>query len=102
MIKIVFALAIILLLDIAIAYAYRKITDKPYEYANHPAHYNKPGQKECIEVMREIWGDDVIAQWCEITAFKYEYRMGSKPGEDIDREKAKIRWYKDKAKELRK
>lgn len=71
-----------------------------YENVDHPPHYNTYGV-ECIEMMRRIWGDEATAQWCEITAFKYRMRVGTKPDNPIEQDLAKERWYLDKAKKLR-
>lgn len=71
------------------------------ELVNHPAHYNAPGRKECIEEMIDIWGEEQTAIWCEMTAYKYDYRAGTKEGEPDERDMSKRRWYLNKAKELR-
>lgn len=71
------------------------------ELVNHPAHYNAPGRKECIEEMIDIWGREQTAIWCEMTAYKYDYRAGTKEGEPDERDMSKRRWYLNKAKELR-
>ena len=67
---------------------------------NHPSHYNTY-QVECIEMMRRIWGDETTAAWCEMTAFKYRMRVGTKPDNSVEQDLAKEKWYLDKAKELR-
>lgn len=71
------------------------------EMVNHPAHYNAPGRKECIEEMVDEWGAEQTAIWCEMTAYKYEYRAGTKEGNSAEQDMAKRQWYLDKAKELR-
>lgn len=60
---------------------------------NHPSHYNLPGKKECIEQMREDYGETITATFCLTNAYKYLYRAGHKgsAAEDID----KARWYYD-------
>lgn len=65
--------------------------------AINPSHY-KQYPVETIEMMRRIWGDDVTAQWCIMTAFKYRMRMGHK--DDIQQELNKEAWYLGKAAEL--
>ena len=50
--------------------------------------------------MVEKWGEKSVAIWCEMTAFKYQDRIGKKPGEDVEREQNKIKWYEEKADEL--
>ncbi|KAA6302800.1 MAG: hypothetical protein EZS26_000970 [Candidatus Ordinivivax streblomastigis] len=52
-------------------------------------------------VMITIYGEAVTAQYCEMTAFKYRMRMGTKPGNSIEQDLAKEKWYLNKAKELR-
>lgn len=71
---------------------------KEYDMIN-PNHY-KNSSIETIEKMRRIWGDEKVAIYCEITAFKYRDRIGTKPGQPLDQEMSKIKWYEAKAKEL--
>lgn len=59
---------------------------------NHPSHY-ETGKFECIEVMEEALGRDVVKGFCIGNAFKYLYRAKRKNGlEDMK----KARWYLDK------
>lgn len=59
------------------------------ENVDHPAHYNSD-KYECIEVMREIFGDEAVKTWIRLNIFKYSWRSDKKNGdEDI----AKIAWY---------
>lgn len=74
--------------------------DKKYEMVNHPSHYNN-SSIETIEKMIRIWGKEQTAIWCEMTAFKYRERIGSKPDNSLEQEMGKIRWYESKAQELR-
>lgn len=74
-------------------------SDAHYNFVN-PDHY-KNGSVETIEKMRRIWGNEATALHCEMCAFKYRERIGTKPDQPLDRELAKIYWYEDKAKELR-
>ena len=71
-----------------------------YEMVDHPNHYNLY-DIEAIDMIERIWGAENAALWCEITAFKYRMRMGTKPGEDVTRDLNKEQWYLKKAKELR-
>ncbi len=65
--------------------------------ANHPAHYNIPGRKECIIEMLEIFGSEKVQAFCELNAYKYRYRHQLKNGqEDLD----KAEWYDAKRAEL--
>ena len=51
---------------------------KDYEMVNHPSHYNNY-DIEVIDMIERIWGIEAVIQWCEITAFKYRMRVGTKP-----------------------
>lgn len=76
-----------------------EINKKDYDtIVNHPDHYNRPGKKECIELMEEIYGPEKVVIFCELNAFKYKYRYTEKGGM-IDL--AKAEWYERKAKEIR-
>lgn len=61
------------------------------ECVNHPEHY-KTGKFECIEVMKEIFGEEKVKDFCKLNAFKYLWRSDRKNG-DEDLKKAK--WYLD-------
>ena len=69
-----------------------------YEYINNPSHYNKPGKKECIVLMEELFGMYWVAIFCILNCFKYLYRAGDKPDEDYMRDKNKAAWYINRAK----
>lgn len=69
---------------------------KNNETINHPSYYNAPGRKECIEEMIDIWGEAAVALWCEMTAYKYAYRMGCKDGEPEEKDRNKCAWYMNK------
>jgi hypothetical protein len=71
-----------------------------YEHVEHPSHYNTY-PTETIDMMVAIWGKEKVADWCEITAFKYRMRMGTKPDNAIEQDLKKEQWYLNKAKELR-
>ncbi len=71
-----------------------------YEYIEHPRHYNHYSS-ETIAMMVAIWGKEKVADWCEITAFKYRMRMGTKPDNSIEQDLKKEQWFLNKAKELR-
>lgn len=69
-----------------------------YNFIN-PNHY-KQMSKETYEMMIDIWGEEAFIKHCEMCAFKYRMRLGSKPGQPIDRDLEKAQWYENKAKEL--
>ena len=73
---------------------------KDYEMVNHPSHYNNY-DIEVIDMIERIWGIEAVIQWCEITAFKYRMRVGTKPGNSIEQDLNKEQWYLNKAKEYR-
>lgn len=54
----------------------------------HPAHYNMPGRKECIEEMKEVFGWEKTEAFCELNSYKYQYRHEQKNGQE-DLEKSK-------------
>ena len=63
------------------------------ELVNHPSHYNQPNRKECIEEMRDKFGDEVVAVFCLTNAYKYLYRAGEKEGNSKGQDIAKAKWY---------
>ncbi len=77
-----------------------KVETPNYEHVEHPSHYtNYPC--EVIDMMVAIWGKEKVADFCEINAFKYRMRMGTKPDNAIEQDLKKEQWYLNKAKELR-
>lgn len=71
-----------------------------YEHVNHPKHYNNYSV-EVIDMVVSIYGIEATATWCEMTAFKYRMRVGTKPDNSVEQYLDKERWYLNKAKELR-
>jgi hypothetical protein len=62
-----------------------------YDSVNNPYHYAS-GKYECIEVMRDTFGDEMLKSFCLLNAFKYLYRHHKKNGvEDLK----KARFYLD-------
>lgn len=70
-----------------------------YEMVDHPQHYNNY-EYEVIDMMRKIYGDEKTAIFCELNAFKYRMRMGTKPTSPIDEDLKKEQWYLKKKKEI--
>ena len=68
------------------------------DVVNHPAHYCK-GKYQCIDVMLEVFGLEKVLAFCELNAFKYQWRADSK-GNDIQ-DKKKAIWYNNKYIELK-
>lgn len=72
------------------------------EMVNHPLNYQdlevNGTNVECIWAMEGLKGWYKTAIFCELNAFKYNWRVGEK--DMIPQELGKIAWYGDKAKEL--
>lgn len=68
------------------------------EMVNHPSHYNN-GKIECIDAMLDVFGKDKVLAFCELNAFKYQWRANQK-GTDIQ-DKQKSIWYLNKYLELK-
>ena len=65
--------------------------EKPLNNVNHPSHYT--GKYECIDVMRDVFGDEATNDFCLCNAFKYIWRARKKNGlEDVK----KAVWYLNK------
>jgi hypothetical protein len=75
------------------------IANNGYENVNHPSHYNLYSV-EAICMIERIWGKEATIKWCEITAFKYRMRMGLKPGNSIEQDMKKERFYLDMVKKI--
>lgn len=75
-----------------------KSDDQNYDFIN-PDHY-KNYSKEVIDMMISIYGKTKVAIYCELNAFKYRMRAGTKPEQPIERDFEKEKWYLNKAKEL--
>ena len=77
-------------------------TSTKKEMVNHPLHYQglevNGTNVECIDAMASLKGWFKTTIFCELNAFKYNWRVGEK--DVIPQELGKIAWYGDKAKEL--
>ena len=63
------------------------------EHVNHPAHYQ--GKRECIDLMRALFGDKAVEGFCKCNSFKYRFRAGSKAGGSKAKDLAKAEWYEE-------
>lgn len=64
---------------------------------NKPKHYTN-GKYECIDIMRDVFGPEKVATFCQLNAFKYLWRSELKNGlEDME----KADWYLKKYIELK-
>jgi hypothetical protein len=68
-------------------------TSESIDHIN-PSHY-KEFSVECIEMMSRIWGDTNTALYCEMNAFKYKIRAGSKTDQPVERDLEKAKWYQN-------
>lgn len=59
----------------------KKETKDNYDNVNNPYHYTS-GKYECIEVMRDTFGDEKLKAWCVLNAFKYLFRCYKKNGDE--------------------
>jgi len=67
------------------------VSENKKEMVNHPNHYAS-NKLECIEAMRDIYGDEAVNTFCILNAFKYVWRANKKNGlEDLK----KAKWYLD-------
>ena len=64
---------------------------------NHPSHY-QCSKHECIDIMLDVFGKEKVSAFCDLNAFKYQWRANSK-GTDIQ-DKQKAIWYNQKYIEL--
>lgn len=62
------------------------------ESVNHPTHYHN-SMYECIDLMREIFGDEMVRSFCVLNAYKYRFRAGNKQGAAANDDIAKAEWY---------
>ena len=60
---------------------------------SHPAHYQ--GKHECIDLMREIYGDEAVRHFCICNAYKYRFRAGAKDMATYDEDIKKAEWYEN-------
>ena len=67
--------------------------------AINPSHY-KRYSVEVIDMMVKIFGSEKVAAYCEINAFKYRMRMGTKQGNNFEQDLKKEEWYVTKTKDL--
>ena len=50
-----------------------------YDNVEHPKHYLE-SSLECFDIMRIAFGDEAVAQYCMINAYKYLHRHKYKTG----------------------
>lgn len=80
---------------------YGQVGEVLTDNVNHPSHY-KQFSVETIDMMERIWGAHNLKTYCEINAFKYKMRAGTKKGQSAEQDLAKAQWYLNKADKLMK
>ena len=70
------------------------------DQVNHPSHYQQDGRLECLDEMLLMFGAENVITWCRMTAYKYYYRAGNKPGESAEKDRAKAMFYLNYVKKL--
>ena len=71
------------------------------EYDNiNPSHY-KRGSKEVWEMMVAAFGKEKYLAFCELNAFKYRMRAGSKPTSSVIDDIMKAQWYESQIDKLK-
>lgn len=63
----------------------------------HYQSYNTEINIDCITAMRAAFGDEAVATWCKLNAFKYNWRSSSK---GLNADIGKAIWYLNKFLEL--
>lgn len=71
----------------------RSCMDYEYEMVSHPPHYQ--GEYECIDLMREIFGDEAVRWFCILNSYKYRFRAGKKPISTLVDDEKKAAWYEE-------
>lgn len=73
-------------------------SEKMNKNVNHPSHYQREGQPECIDVIENTMGTVGAIYFCLGNSMKYQYRAGLK--ENLCEDLLKASWYIEKATEL--
>ena len=66
---------------------------KESNQVDHPSHYQ--GEYECIDLMREIYGDEAVRWFCILNIYKYRFRAGKKEGSTLADDEKKASWYEE-------
>lgn len=77
-----------------------KSEDSKKEYDHVRAPHYRQSPIEAIDIFEKVYGAEMTAMWCEITALKYRLRLGHKPTSPIEDDIKKEKWYLDKREEL--
>lgn len=60
-----------------------------------PARYNRDGERECIDIIRDLLGDEAFVAYCLGQVVRYSYRAGAK--DPTPQDLAKADWYRKMA-----
>ena len=71
-------------MDRGIAYKVGAEYEKQPDMVNKPNHYQIFGDKDCFDVMIELFGAEAVQTYCVLNAFTYLFRHARKNGtEDV-------------------
>lgn len=70
------------------------------EQVIHPEHYNLENRRECWDEMRDLFGDEAVAIFDVLSAYKYFYRKGNKDNNPEAQDLSKIDNYMSHCAEL--
>jgi len=70
--------------------------EKNYDEKGNASHYDTE-RINSIVLFEKVYGTLAVMYFCEINAMKYRLRMGRKPGQDLEQELLKAKWYEDAA-----
>ena len=79
--------------DDAISWPHKHdVNTKGQDSVAHPEHYTE-GRYECIDVMRDVFGDEAVKDFAMLNAFKYIWRADHKNGvEDLEKAVFYLNW----------
>lgn len=71
--------------------------DRQYNEKGDAKHYEQNRLQSIVKFER-TYGTLAVMTFCEISADKYRERLGLKPGQPLEQEALKIKWYTEAAK----
>lgn len=68
------------------------LIEEQYNEKGDAAYYDQD-RLNTIRTMEQVYGTRSVLAFCECNVLKYRLRLGKKPGQTVDRELTKARWY---------
>lgn len=68
------------------------LIEEQYNEKGDADYYNQD-RLNTIRTMEQVYGTRSVLAFCECNVLKYRLRLGKKPGQSVERELAKARWY---------